>query len=132
MSLQLPSAFVASALHCVVWLVGSSGTQAVLAHSSARVGYGLLSAWWATLYFDAWARARWATIPILCVLVGLLQLVSINILTVSIEPLPLSASGLTVLLLRCLAFTSPIIVNGVIRFTMHRWRLVDRPTSGRF
>jgi hypothetical protein len=122
MSSRVTNAVTASALHVVVWMVASRGVQMIFSASPASEAYSLLSAWWATLYLGAWLHIGWRAVPILCIVMIVLQFLSINLLAVSREAIPFSIAALPLLLWRCLAFASPIVVNGAVRIVVQRWR----------
>lgn len=102
-------------LHYGTWLVTLQVVQRIFADSPAAGAYGMLSAWWATLYVGRLANIGLPAIAPLCAIVVLAELVSLNALTLSTgEPLDLIFTT-TSAILRAIALVSPILVNAAVQ-----------------
>jgi len=102
-------AFLSAALHYVVWVAAVIVIERVFRASPARVAYGVLSAWWATLYVGILANLEWVAIPVLCVAAIAAQYLSISLVSVSH-----SQDNPIGFVVESLVLSSPIIINGIV------------------
>jgi hypothetical protein len=104
-------------VHAVLWVATLATVDLVFSASPARGGYGLLCAWWVTLYVALLLGTTWRALP---VFLGLMVLVLVayaikgsNFLYHDAPPISSAAFAVLVAGL-LLLWASPVVVNYVL------------------
>jgi hypothetical protein len=119
----MKNASTLGAIHAILWLVAVVLIQTTFVDSSARDAYGLLCAWWVTLYagllFGTTLRALPAFLGCMAVLLILDTLLGTSWLYHD-APSPISAQFIGLIFLLSVLWSSPIVVNTLIRYVRDR------------
>lgn len=111
--------------HCVVWIGFMLLCEQVFADSPARSAYGLLCAWWATLYGAAVLGTGWRSVAVF--LLGMTVALAIGAVSgwdvlYHDTPSPLSIGFIGAAGLQWVLWASPFVVNSAVTWVCSRIR----------
>lgn len=111
--------------HCVIWIGFVVLCEKLFADSPARSAYGLLCAWWATLYSASVLGTRWRAIVVfllgMTVALATGAAASSNLLYRD-TPAPLSVGFIGVAGLLWVLWVSPFAINSAVVWVRDRIR----------
>lgn len=113
-----------ASLHAAAWVVVSWLVVLVAGEAPARHVYGMICGWWASLYCG-----HIFSVPIVAAIPVFLGYCGYGLIAFGLGsqafyhamPDKLDASVIVVIVVRALAFTSPIVINGLISHARGRW-----------
>jgi hypothetical protein len=117
------------AIHAAAWLAVNWLAVLVAGDAPARHAYGVLCGWWASLYFGYVCGVRVAAAAPAFLIYCAYGLTAFGLGWHSFYhelPDTLDAAFLGVVVLRALAFASPILVNDLILRARERWSFIGK------
>lgn len=109
---------VGGVAHCAFWLIGIVISFTVMAHSEARIAYGLLTGWWIALYFGYITNISISSsvFPFLIyICTGIFAVICKWTWFYKGLPETITLYYVIILLLGAAIFVSPILINEVVR-----------------
>lgn len=115
---------VLGAVHALLWIGTAATAEYVFSGSASRAGYGLLCAWWVTLYVALLLGTTWRALPVFLVLMAValaFDAIKGSGFLYHDVPSVSSPSFLIVAGALLLLWASPIAVNQVAMLVRHRF-----------
>lgn len=103
---QVLSKVLISILYIIVWVITYLAVVRFFSDSPSRVAYGLISGWWAALYFSLLVEIKIKDLPIIVAILAFISLIG-SIINKSLSSYLGDID-------ECFLFVSPMILNSFI------------------